>query len=30
VLGGGYAPSLDDLIARHAILYDVARDLPAW
>lgn len=30
VLGGGYAPSLDDLVARHAILHEVARDLPAW
>lgn len=30
VVGGGYAPSLEDLVARHAILHRVARDLPAW
>ncbi len=30
VLGGGYAPTLDELVARHAILHEVARDLPAW
>lgn len=30
VVGGGYAPSLDALVARHAILHEVARDLPAW
>jgi acetoin utilization deacetylase AcuC-like enzyme len=30
VVGGGYAPSLDALVARHAILHRVARDIAAW
>lgn len=30
VVGGGYAPSLDALVARHAILHHVARDIAAW
>ena len=27
VVGGGYAPSLDALVRRHAILHEVAHDL---
>jgi acetoin utilization deacetylase AcuC-like enzyme len=30
VVGGGYAPTLDELVARHAILHRVARDLGPW
>ena len=30
VVGGGYAPSLDALVSRHAILHRVARDLAVW
>ncbi len=30
VVGGGYAPSLDALVRRHAILHEVARDIAAW
>jgi acetoin utilization deacetylase AcuC-like enzyme len=30
VLGGGYAATLDAIVARHAILHRVARDLPPW
>jgi acetoin utilization deacetylase AcuC-like enzyme len=30
VLGGGYAPTIDDLVRRHALLHRVARDLADW
>jgi acetoin utilization deacetylase AcuC-like enzyme len=30
VVGGGYAPTLEELVARHAILHRVARDLAPW
>lgn len=30
VVGGGYAPSLSDLVRRHAILHHVARDIARW
>ena len=30
VVGGGYAPSLDALVSRHAILHEVAHDLADW
>ena len=30
VTGGGYAPTLDELVARHAILHRVIRDLGNW
>jgi acetoin utilization deacetylase AcuC-like enzyme len=30
VVGGGYAPTLEELVARHAILHRVARDLGPW
>ncbi len=30
VVGGGYAPSLEALVARHAILFDAVAALPSW
>ncbi len=30
VVGGGYAPTLDALVARHAIVFDAIRALPSW
>jgi acetoin utilization deacetylase AcuC-like enzyme len=29
-VGGGYAPTIEALVARHAILHQVAHDLPPW
>jgi acetoin utilization deacetylase AcuC-like enzyme len=30
VVGGGYAPTVESLVARHAILFEAVRALPGW